>query len=94
MDVAGFSETLLRVSVYMATDVNTLELHLSRLIGTFNHPDVQTIRIIGFFFENRLHWQFEVENISKNSDFRVHTYLRTNKTQYNSLYVFDDWRKL
>jgi len=26
-----------------------------------NHPDMQKIRIIGFFFENMLHWQFEVE---------------------------------
>jgi len=26
-----------------------------------SHPDMQNIRIIGFFFENRLHWQFEVE---------------------------------
>jgi len=25
-------------------------------------PDMQKIRIIGFFSENRLHWQFEVEN--------------------------------
>jgi hypothetical protein len=23
---------------------------------------MQKIRIVGFFFENRLHWQFEVEN--------------------------------
>jgi hypothetical protein len=26
-----------------------------------NHPDTQKIRIIGFFLENRQHWQFEVE---------------------------------
>jgi len=38
----------------------TVELHLSGLIGTARHPDMQKIRIIGFFFENRLHWQFEV----------------------------------
>jgi len=38
----------------------TVELHLSGLIGTASHPDMQKIRIIGFFFENRLHWQFEV----------------------------------
>jgi hypothetical protein len=24
------------------------------------HPDMHKIRIIGFFFENRLHWRFEV----------------------------------
>jgi len=37
-----------------------MELHLSGLIGTVKHPDMQKIRIIGFFFENMLHWQFEV----------------------------------
>jgi hypothetical protein len=37
------------------------ELHLSGLIGTASHPDMQKIRITLFFFENRLHWQFEVE---------------------------------
>ena len=30
------------------------------LIGTVKHPDMQKIMIIGFFFENRLHCQFEV----------------------------------
>ena len=38
----------------------TLEPHLSGLIRTANHMDMQKIRIIGFFFENRLLWQFEV----------------------------------
>jgi len=37
---------------------NTVELHLSGLTGTASHRDMQKIRIIGFFFENRLHWQF------------------------------------
>ena len=37
----------------------TVELHLSGLIGTASHPDMQKVRIIGFFFENRLHSQFE-----------------------------------
>ena len=36
-------------------DLNTIELHLYWLIGTVSNPDKQTIRIIGFFFENRLH---------------------------------------
>jgi len=36
-----------------------VELHLSGLIGTASHPDMQKIRIIGFFLENGLHWQFE-----------------------------------
>ena len=34
---------------------------LIRLTVTANHPDKQKIRIIEFFFENRLHWQFEVK---------------------------------
>jgi hypothetical protein len=38
----------------------TVELYLSRLIGTASHRDMQKIRIIGFFFENRLHWESEV----------------------------------
>jgi len=29
---------------------NTAELHLSGLIGTASHPDMQKIRIIGFFY--------------------------------------------
>jgi hypothetical protein len=37
-----------------------VEFHLSGLIGTARHPEMQKMRIIGFFFENRLHWQFEV----------------------------------
>jgi hypothetical protein len=39
---------------------STVELYLSGLIGTASHPDMQKIRIIGFFLENRFHWQFEV----------------------------------
>ena len=38
----------------------TVELRLSGLISKVSHPDNQTIRIIGFFFANRLHWQSEV----------------------------------
>jgi hypothetical protein len=38
----------------------TAELHLSGLNGMVSHPDMQKIWIIGFFFENMLHWQFEV----------------------------------
>jgi hypothetical protein len=29
-----------------------------------SYPDMQKIRIIGFFLENRLQWQFEVEKKS------------------------------
>jgi len=39
---------------------STVELHLSGLIGTTSHPDIQKIRMIEFFFENRLQLQFEV----------------------------------
>ena len=42
---------------------STVELHLSGLIGTASHPDMQKIRITGFFFENMLHWQFQVSAI-------------------------------
>jgi len=47
---------------YVAAKVirNAVELQSSGLIGTASHPDKQKIRIIGFFFENRLHRQFEV----------------------------------
>jgi len=34
---------------------NIVQPHLSGLIGTASHPDMQKIRIIGFSFENRLH---------------------------------------
>jgi len=37
---------------------NTLELHLYGLCDTASHPDMKKIRIIGFFFEYRLLWQF------------------------------------
>jgi hypothetical protein len=39
----------------------TVEFHLSGLIGTASHPDMQKFRIVGFFFENGLHWQLEIE---------------------------------
>jgi len=72
----------------------TVELHLFGLINTANHSDIQKIRKIGFFFENSLHWQLEGEIISTNGCFRLHIYLRTNKTViHNSLHVFDKWGK-
>ena len=39
----------------------TAEYHLSGLIGTSSHPNMQKIRIIGYFFHDRLQWYFEVE---------------------------------
>ena len=41
-------------------NLHTAELHLSGVIGTTSHSDMQNFRIIGSFFENRLHWQLEV----------------------------------
>jgi hypothetical protein len=38
---------------------NTVELHLSRLIGMASHPDMQKIHIIGILVENRIHRQFD-----------------------------------
>jgi len=39
-------------------NVCTVE-HFSGLTGT-NHPDNHIICVIEFFFESKLHWQFEV----------------------------------
>jgi hypothetical protein len=50
------------IVVVVVVVVVRAELHLSGLMGTASHPVMQKIGIIGFFFENRLHWQFEVEN--------------------------------
>jgi hypothetical protein len=55
---------------------------------------MQKIRIIGFFFENRLRWHFEVEKISTNGCVKQHFYLPIYKTFiHNFLYVFDNWGK-
>ena len=73
---------------------STVELHLSGLIGTTSHPDMQKIRIIGFFFFKigyigSLKWG---EKDSTNGCSRLHIYLRTKNTLiHNSLYVFDTW---
>ena len=43
------------------TEINSMiEFHFSGLIGMASRPDMQIIQIIEFFFENRLHWQFEI----------------------------------
>jgi len=56
-----------------------------------SHSDMQKIRIIGLFFENRTNWKFEVDKRnSTNGCFDLHVYLRKNKSLlHNSLYVFD-----
>jgi hypothetical protein len=38
---------------------STVEYHFSGLIETASRPDVQKIRMTGFFFGKRLHWQFK-----------------------------------
>jgi hypothetical protein len=63
---------------------STEELHLSEFSGTTSHPDMQKIRITGYFFENRLHWQFEAEK-SLQTTILVYVfnfYLWTNKTLF------------
>jgi len=63
MEAAGSSETLVNLYQNIRRQISkysTVELHLSGLTGMACHPDMQKILIIGFFFENRLHWQFEV----------------------------------
>jgi len=54
---------------------------------------MKKIQIIAFFFENRLHKQFELGvKMPTNGCFRLHIYLRTNKSLiHDSLHVFDDW---
>jgi hypothetical protein len=47
--------------------LNTVELYLYRLIGMASRPGMQKTRIIGFFFENKLHWQIEVKKILQKS---------------------------
>jgi hypothetical protein len=39
-------------------EISTVELRFFGLIGRATHPVMQNIRINGFLFENRLHWQF------------------------------------
>ena len=66
----------------------TVELNLSGLTGTTSHPDRRKFRKIGFFSENKLQWHFEVDKNSTNGCFRLHIYLRTNKTLYVTPYMY------
>ena len=43
----------------MITMMKYSRTSISGLTGTASYPDMQKIRIIVFFFVNRLHWQFE-----------------------------------
>jgi hypothetical protein len=40
---------------------NSVELHLSGLIGMVSHLDMYKIQITGFPLENRLYWQSDVQ---------------------------------
>jgi hypothetical protein len=63
-DSPCWSGNTLYCALLCTLDKYTVELKLFGLTGTARHPDVQEIRIIGFSFENKLHWQFEVgENL-------------------------------
>jgi len=67
----------------MSEPSNIVKLHLSGSIGMASHLDMQKIWITGFFFENRLHGQYEVEkNFFTNGCFRLHIYLQTNRTLF------------
>jgi len=55
---------LLSFGTSWLVDRNRVELHLTGLIGTASYRDMQKIRIFGFFFENMLHWQFEVSAVT------------------------------
>jgi hypothetical protein len=71
---------------------NTVEHQLSGLIGTTSHRDMQKIRIIGFFFENRIHWQFKKKKKGSKTAVLGYIFMYINKTLiHNSLYVFDCW---
>ena len=63
-----------------------VELHLSGLIETASHSNMQKTRIIEFFLENRPLWQIEVVGI-----LQTVVYLPTNTILVrNSLYVFEN----
>jgi hypothetical protein len=58
---------ILTVNFKTHTSTNLLsavELQLSGLIGRASQQDVQNIGIIKYFYEYRIHWQFEEEKIS------------------------------
>jgi hypothetical protein len=67
---------------------------LIRIIGRTRYMEMQEIRIIGIFFENRLHWHYEVkEKILQTADLGyIFIYIQI-KLMHNSLYVFEKWWK-
>jgi hypothetical protein len=74
----------------------TVKLHLSGLIGTTSHPDVQK-NLDNWIFppplENRLHWQSEVEKFATNGCFMLHFIYVQIKHKYTIPYIFDKWGK-
>ena len=66
---------------------STVELQLSVLTGKTSYPDMQNKRIIGFFLDNRQHWQFEVKKIPTDSCYGLQINLRTNKNTYLLTYL-------
>jgi len=57
---ASLSSDCCRLLRHCVQSSYTAQLHLSALIGTASHPDMQKIRIVVFFFANSLHWQSAV----------------------------------
>jgi hypothetical protein len=57
-----------------------------------SHPGMQNNRIIVFFSENRLHWQFEVEKKFQQMAIVGYIFMYlTNKTLvHNASYVFEE----
>jgi hypothetical protein len=54
------------------------------------HPDMQKIQITGFFFENRLQWQSEVERKFKKSVLGyIFIYVQNKTLIHNSFYEID-----
>jgi hypothetical protein len=60
---------------YVFGSTYTEELHSPGLTVTASDPDMLKIQMIGFFFENRLRWQFE-SAVTTGSMFRL-PYLST-----------------
>jgi hypothetical protein len=74
---------------------STVELHLSGLNGTTSHVRICiNSGLLDFSLKIGYIVSFEVANISTNASFRLHIYLRTNKTLiHNFFYVLGNWGK-
>ena len=49
------------VKSFLTCELQYSITHLSRLMGILSHPDMQKIKVIGFFFQNKLLWQLEAQ---------------------------------